>query len=67
MIGVEINSNIIFTTALFDKGFECSFCLDDMKPPVKIFQCRNGHVMCESCKNHPEGQFGCGILVMVWS
>ena len=25
-----------------------------MKPPVKIFQCRNGHVMCESCKNHPE-------------
>ena len=41
-------------TALFDKDFECSVCLDDMKPPVKIFQCRNGHVMCESCKNHPE-------------
>ena len=39
---------------LFDKDFECSVCLDDMKPPVKIFQCRNGHVMCESCKNHPE-------------
>merc|ERR1711997_871098 len=41
-------------TAMFDKDFECSVCLDDMKPPVKIFQCRNGHVMCESCKNHPE-------------
>merc|ERR1719225_1695726 len=41
-------------TALFDKDFECSVCLDDLKPPVKIFQCRNGHVMCESCKNHPE-------------
>ena len=40
--------------ALFDKDFECSVCLDDMKPPVKIFQCRNGHVMCEPCKNHPE-------------
>ncbi len=39
---------------LFDKDFECSVCLDDMKPPVKIFQCKNGHVMCESCKNHPE-------------
>jgi hypothetical protein len=25
-----------------------------MRPPIKIFQCRNGHVMCESCKNHPE-------------
>ena len=33
--------------------FECSVCLDEMKPPVKIFQCQNGHVMCESCKNHP--------------
>ena len=39
---------------MFDKDFECSVCLDDMRPPVKIFQCRNGHVMCESCKNHPE-------------
>ena len=39
---------------IFDKDFECSVCLDDMKPPVKIFQCKNGHVMCESCKNHPE-------------
>ena len=39
---------------IFDKDFECSVCLDDMRPPIKIFQCRNGHVMCESCKNHPE-------------
>ena len=46
------HSNLDMT--LFDKDFECSVCLDDMKPPVKIFQCRNGHVMCESCKNHPE-------------
>ena len=38
----------------FDKDFECSVCLDEMRPPTKIFQCRNGHVMCEACKNHPE-------------
>ena len=50
--GGESVSNLDMT--LFDKDFECSVCLDDMKPPVKIFQCRNGHVMCESCKNHPE-------------
>ena len=40
--------------SVFDKDFECSVCLDEMRPPVKIFQCKNGHVMCESCKNHPE-------------
>ena len=40
--------------SVFDKDFECSVCLEEMKPPVKIFQCRNGHVMCETCKNHPE-------------
>ncbi|CAB4056943.1 SIAH1 [Lepeophtheirus salmonis] len=30
------------------------FCLEDMKPPIKIFQCLNGHVMCDTCKSHPE-------------
>ena len=34
----------------FEKDFECSVCLEDMRPPVKIFQCRNGHVMCQTCK-----------------
>lgn len=29
-------------------------CLEDMKPPTKIFQCLNGHVMCQSCQDHPE-------------
>jgi hypothetical protein len=38
----------------FDKEFECSVCLEEMRPPTKIFQCRNGHVMCEACKNHTE-------------
>ncbi|XP_059094963.1 uncharacterized protein LOC131889792 isoform X3 [Tigriopus californicus] len=38
----------------FEKDFECSVCLEEMKPPVKIFQCRNGHVLCETCKDHPE-------------
>ena len=47
-------SNLTSNPALFDKDFECSICLEEMKPPVKIFQCKNGHVMCEACKNHPE-------------
>ena len=39
---------------VFAKEFECPVCMDDMKPPTRIFQCRNGHVICENCKAHPE-------------
>ena len=33
------------------KLLECPVCLDEMLPPVKIFQCSNGHIICEKCKN----------------
>ena len=33
---------------------ECPVCMEEMKPPKKIFQCSNGHVICELCKNNPE-------------
>ena len=33
---------------------ECPVCMEEMKPPKKIFQCSNGHVICEHCKNNPE-------------
>ena len=29
---------------------ECPVCFDDMIPPMKIFQCINGHSLCENCK-----------------
>jgi len=32
---------------------ECPVCLEGMRPPKKIFQCSNGHVICELCKNNP--------------
>ena len=28
---------------------ECPICYDIMKPPVKIFQCSQGHWLCEIC------------------
>ena len=28
-------------------------CLDEMRPPVKIFQCSNSHAICEHCKENP--------------
>ena len=35
------------------KLLECPVCLDEMRPPVKIFQCSNGHAICEHCKDNP--------------
>jgi len=29
---------------------ECPVCLEEMAPPTRIFQCRNGHLLCETCK-----------------
>merc|ERR1712172_159417 len=29
---------------------ECPVCLEEMAPPTRIFQCRNGHLICETCK-----------------
>eukprot|EP00092_Neocalanus_flemingeri_P100064 GFUD01127752.1.p1 GENE.GFUD01127752.1~~GFUD01127752.1.p1 ORF type:complete len:269 (+),score=61.73 GFUD01127752.1:1-807(+) len=31
--------------------FECPVCLEEMKPPVNMFQCRQGHVVCQNCRN----------------
>lgn len=32
---------------------ECPVCVEVMKPPRKIFQCSNGHIICEQCKKNP--------------
>ena len=32
---------------------ECPVCMEEMKPPKKIFQCSNGHAFCEQCKINP--------------
>ena len=60
---VEGEDKIHFLTCVFpgaDKTgrlrdlLECPVCMEEMKPPKKIFQCSNGHVICELCKNNPE-------------
>ena len=30
--------------------FECPVCFEEMKPPLNMFQCRQGHVVCEVVK-----------------
>ena len=32
------------------KLLECPICLEEMRPPRRIFQCSNGHVICGSCR-----------------
>ena len=32
----------------------CSVCLDIPKPPLKVFQCPEGHSFCEDCRNRAE-------------
>merc|ERR1719285_1127614 len=32
---------------------ECPVCLELAWPPKKIFQCREGHIICEECKSNP--------------
>lgn len=33
---------------------ECPVCFQEMRPPVHIFQCAQGHPVCEPCKARPE-------------
>ena len=29
---------------------DCPICFESMTPPIRIFQCGNGHLVCGSCK-----------------
>jgi len=33
---------------------ECPVCLEEMRPPVRIWQCSDGHPVCELCRRKPE-------------
>ena len=35
------------TFKTIDDEFECPICFEEMCPPTKIFQCGQGHVVCE--------------------
>ena len=32
----------------------CPICFESLKPGERIFQCTNGHLVCEICKNEPQ-------------
>ena len=33
---------------------ECPVCYEPFSPPRRIFQCTNGHLICEQCQNKPQ-------------
>ena len=34
--------------------FKCPICEDFMTPPSPIYQCEDGHVLCQHCKKNPD-------------
>ena len=43
MINVMVSADV-------PKVPECPACLEEMLPPIKIFQCASGHPLCEACR-----------------
>lgn len=41
------------TADIKEDSLECPICFELPLPPLKVFQCKNGHVYCENCKNKP--------------
>ena len=35
---------------------ECYVCLDEMRPPVQIFNCNRGHALCKECLDKMQPQ-----------
>jgi len=50
--GSESGSKI--TPADIRNELECPVCFAEMKPPVHIWQCAQGHPVCQPCRNRPE-------------
>jgi len=44
--------------AFLKTEFECPICFEEMKPPMRIWQCVDGHPVCEGCRNKLESK-GC--------
>ena len=46
------------TNACAPSEFECPICLEEMRPPRKIGQCRLGHVICQVREGFGESHTG---------
>ena len=46
------------STSDFQREFECPICFEEMRPPTRIWQCVDGHAICEGCRNKLDSK-GC--------
>merc|ERR1712107_94234 len=51
----EHDNNI---AAMWKTEFECPICFEEMKPPMRIWQCVDGHAICAGCREKLESK-GC--------
>lgn len=42
--------------ALWKTEFECPICFEEMKPPMRIWQCVDGHAICAACREKLENK-----------
>jgi hypothetical protein len=33
-----------------EERLACPVCLELLRPPLRVFQCPEGHILCENCK-----------------
>ena len=45
MVGLNQNLKSMILNELL-----CPFCHEEMSPPTRVFQCKDGHNLCEKCK-----------------
>jgi len=50
----EMEIQKVESHAAIQKTLECPICLENMKPPTRIWMCSLSHIVCEPCKNKLE-------------
>jgi len=49
----NIDLNRLLAVASPCSDLECPICLEEMKPPMRIWQCLSGHPVCDTCMRSP--------------
>ena len=49
----NIDLNKILNQSSSCTELECPICLEEMRPPMRIWQCVSGHAVCDICRRNP--------------
>jgi len=48
-----VSEDLLPDSRTVSNEFECPVCLEIMRPPIHIWQCGEGHLLCGSCRDNP--------------